>query len=625
MPGSNSQVKLTGRANRPVWLLLYCSGLAIAGCSKPVPAVVSPTPKAPPAQAVADSSPFENTRPGVEYLGSEACRKCHSGHAESYHLTGMGRSMGAVDLEQAPPDGAFDHAPSQRRYQVVRREGKLWHRELALASGKDDVVLSEYPVVWVVGSGRHSLTYVAEADGFLVESPITWYAATKAWGMSPGYDRPDHLGFERAIGEGCLDCHAGRAVAVDRSLHRMQIYEDAIGCERCHGPGALHVARHREPPSIKSPESAAAVDSTIVNPAHLSRDLAEAICQQCHLRSHASIIARGKKLSDFRPGLPLQTFREDFSLQTPDLPLTVVGHVEQLHLSRCYQQSPELTCRTCHDPHGETSITPGPDVQNRHCARCHDGSACRVDPAERERNSPANNCIQCHMPKSETEIPHLAFTHHRIGIHRAGEQRPTDPRQTPQGLAELRPFHEATGLSEADQQRSLGLAYLEAGARQENAEIGQAFRVRAWRILYHVQQSGEAGSTVQTALGRLAFELQTLPAEPFARAALTDPDLAGQDRCNALFLLADAAIQRRDHRAALPFVEELTRLRRNSTDWLMLADCRRATGGDGVAELERAVKINPRLHRPRQVLIDHYRGIGDRVRLDDHAQRLARE
>jgi hypothetical protein len=165
------------------------------------------------------------------------CQKCHSSHAESYHLTGMGRSMSAVDLEQAPPDGAFDHVPSQRRYQVVRQEGKLWHRELALAPGTEEIVLSEYPVTWVVGSGRHSLTYIAEADGFLVESPITWYAATKAWGMSPGYDRPDHLGFERAIGEGCLDCHAGRAVAVERSLHRMQIYEDAIGCERCHGPG----------------------------------------------------------------------------------------------------------------------------------------------------------------------------------------------------------------------------------------------------------------------------------------------------------------------------------------------------------------------------------------------------
>src|SRR5262245_38311791 len=76
------------------------------------------------------SSPFLNARPGVEYVGSAACVRCHEGHADSFHRTGMGRSMAPVDLRREPPDAAYDHSPSQRRYQVVRKDGKMFHREL---------------------------------------------------------------------------------------------------------------------------------------------------------------------------------------------------------------------------------------------------------------------------------------------------------------------------------------------------------------------------------------------------------------------------------------------------------------------------------------------------------------
>jgi hypothetical protein len=185
MSGRTLRLKAAGSARQSVRLLLCGLSLVAAGCYRPVPTAVRPSTNVAAAPMVAISSPFENTRSGVEYLGSEACRKCHSGHAEFYHCTGMGRSMSTVELAQTPPDGSFDHAPSQLRYQVSRRNGKLWHRELTLTSRPEEAVLSEYPVTWVVGSGRHSLTYIAEADGFLVESPITWYAATKAWGMSP--------------------------------------------------------------------------------------------------------------------------------------------------------------------------------------------------------------------------------------------------------------------------------------------------------------------------------------------------------------------------------------------------------------------------------------------------------
>jgi len=32
---------------------------------------------------------------------------------------------------------------------------------------------------------------------------------------------------------------------------------------------------------------------------------------------------------------------------------------------------------------------------------------------------PKDNCIACHMPRGPTDIPHISFSHHRVGIHAA--------------------------------------------------------------------------------------------------------------------------------------------------------------------------------------------------------------
>src|SRR5207249_7560166 len=206
--------------------------------------------------------------------------------------TGMGRSMAAVDPATEPADAVFDHARSKRRYQITRKDGKLWHRELLLTGGTEEIVLAEYPLKYAVGSGRYARTYLVEADGFLLESPVTWYAARQSWEMSPGYDRADHQGFERPVGEGCLGCHAGQAEAIGKSQNRMQIQEAAIGCERCHGPGSLHVEQHalRQGGAKGGDDNhSEGVDYTIVNPRHLPRERAEAVCQQCHLHSAATV------------------------------------------------------------------------------------------------------------------------------------------------------------------------------------------------------------------------------------------------------------------------------------------------------------------------------------------------
>jgi len=568
------------------------------------------------------SSPFLNTGPAARYVGSEACRSCHPGRDASFRRTGMGRSLAEVDLAREPPDAAFDHPPSKRRYQVARKDGQLWHRELLLTSGPEEVILAEYPLKYVVGSGRHSLTYLAEAEGFLVESPVTWYASRQGWGMSPGYDQPDQQGFQRAVGEGCLVCHAGQAEAVGGSLHRMRITEAAIGCERCHGPGSLHLERHadRKPPSDGA---AAAIDHTIVNPSHLPRTLAEAVCQQCHLRASATVIARGRKVDDFRPGLPLQDFRADYRLTGAEDSMTVVGHVEQMHLSRCYRKSDTLSCLTCHSPHRACSPEESIAHTKTICLKCHQPERCTVPPLRRQQESPGNNCVQCHMPTAPTEIPHLAFTHHRIGIH----DKPATPKggggRAGRSLGVLEPLLDLSRFSAVDQKRSLGLGYLEVASLARDESSRGHYQQQALKLLSEVRTLGLQDPALDTALGRVRFALGHEDYLPYAESALAHPQLTGQDRGDALFLVADAHAAGRRYPQAVAALEQLRGLRRHATQCLLLADCERALGHDAAAEsaLQNAVRIDPRLWQVHQHLADRYRRQGDEKRATWHRLR----
>jgi predicted CXXCH cytochrome family protein len=563
------------------------------------------------------ASPFLNTKADAHYVGSQACTACHVEAHAGFQHTGMAHSMAAVDLSREPADGAFFHDPSRKRYEVLRRAGQMWHREF-LRAGDEDLLVQEFPVKYVTGSGRHALTYVVETDGFLVESPITWYASRQAWGMSPGYDRPNHSGFQREVGETCLVCHAGQVETIDRSLQRVRVLEASIGCERCHGPGSLHIERRSRSETATKEEE---IDYTIVNPAHLSRDLAEAVCQQCHLRTSATVLRAGHRAADFRPGLPLNSVRHDYTLEDADRSMTVVGHVEQMHRSACYQGSSSFTCVTCHDPHRE----PPPEERAAHyraiCLTCHDAAHCTVDPQRRARDSADNNCVQCHMPTGATDIPHLAFTHHRVGIHEP--EKSAEKKESPP--ARLVPFLPLAGDT-AEAQRCLGIAYFELALHETQPARRRAYQQEAWTILGRVCDAGEGDGVAWASLASLTYDLELEGHEQQAAHALADPRLEGLHLANALFLQADAEFSAGRHRAALAALEPLSHLRRHSLQWLLAAQCQQRLGNAAGVEraLLQAVTIDPSLTETQRQLAAIYRRQGDEARAQWHERRSGR-
>src|SRR5262249_22441498 len=282
-------------------------------------------------------------------------------------------------------------------------------------------------------------------------------------------------------------------------------------------------------------------------------------------------------------------------LDTPDRAMSVVGHVEQMHLSRCYQGSQSFSCMTCHDPHDE----PAPSGREAHyraaCLKCHEAQRCKVDPAVRRERSPSNDCVRCHMPTSPTEIPHLAFTHHRVGIHDPARvvRRP----EGPTSFAELAPMLDLSRLSDADRRRSLGLAYLEVANKTKDAGLSGRYRARAIETLKKVRAEGLRDGAVDAALARALFDAGSAEeASSLARSALAHDGLDPQDRWNATFLLADELARQGKHAEAIPMLRRLATLRRFSVPLLLLADCERAVGDPAYLEtLEAAVGINPRL------------------------------
>jgi hypothetical protein len=427
------------------------------------------------------------------------------------------------------------------------------------------------------------------------------------------------------VAPGCVVCHAGRAEAVDGTVHRINFLEQVIGCENCHGPGSRHEARYRGLAHEIGP-FAAGEDPTIVNPGKLSRQRVEDVCAACHLSGPATVALRGRQPGDFRPGMPLTDYRVDYRFEAGDELMTVAGHVAQLRKSACYQQSADLTCLTCHDPHLAEKPKDPASFYRQKCLDCHSNKGCSQAP--RLPKEARDNCLTCHMPRGDTEMPHLAFTNHRI--LRQAASRPSDlrpgralvPADSSGKAPELALVYNASDLAVIDQQRNLGLAYYAASRNPVyvNSGYAGAFAERARGLLEAVDAAGLHEPATAAALADLYWKNNRDAATAYARQALKAVDISSEARVSCLLILAGADMQERQFNQASRRLEEVVRWQRAASDWYFLGLCylEQDQPSRALPALEQSLAIRPDRSAVHARLAQAYGSLGDVKKANDH-------
>ena len=313
----------------------------------------------------------------ARFVSAKTCAACHPAEFASQSASAHAGALSAVSDRSGFPPGRLSREP-RYRYEVLDAGDAL---RVRIDNGAD---LMDLPLEWAFGAGRQAVTFVTRVNReWYVEHYATWYAATKAYGPSPGQEAlrpkslPEAAGLLYKIADprfgiqGCFECHSTGPVSFDGQGHAT-VNEKGVRCEGCHGPGSQHVADASRYP--------------LLNPAKLSAAELNNLCGRCHRRP-----ADAGTVIDWNYAWNVRHEPVYFSR------------------SQCFlKSSGRFSCLTCHDPH-EAAGKKSDSFFNAKCGDCHAGCAVK------ERT----NCIDCHMPLVSPQPP-LRFTNHWIGIYTAG-------------------------------------------------------------------------------------------------------------------------------------------------------------------------------------------------------------
>jgi predicted CXXCH cytochrome family protein len=326
------------------------------------------------------------------YLGDDACAECHreqmAAHAQSGHSNTI-RPASEVDFAAELNGLRFSDPVRNVEFHYVADSSGLAVR-IPERFGDE-----EFPLDYAFGSGLHAVTFVTlvpdlsiPGDSLGVEHRMSWIAGGP--GVTP---QPLPAGihsdveyFGRLLAgerlERCFGCHTTTCQIQNQQLVDLR---PNVGCERCHGPGAQHVAA-----------IAAGAKDLAIKVTRPAVDAAAevAACAECHRGAERvpsdELYAENTLLVRFQP----------------------IG----LSQSACFLQSGgRLGCSTCHDPHAPSasrSIT----QYEAACLNCHGQdtgrSHCTV--------SDTTGCIACHMPPVQV---HDAWQFHDHWIRIRNDRR----------------------------------------------------------------------------------------------------------------------------------------------------------------------------------------------------------
>ncbi|MCS6917121.1 MAG: tetratricopeptide repeat protein [Chitinophagales bacterium] len=365
---------------------------------------------------------FRNLSDTARYVGMQTCRGCHEDIYQTFIQTGMGRSWGLATPDRSAArftghEAVYDSF-SNFWYRPYWVRDSLYIEEYRL-SGTDTVYRRREQITHIVGSGQHTNSHLWWHQGYLCQAPITFYTQKGIWDLAPGFEGGRNSRWQRTINMECMTCHNMFPEVISGAENKYAMIKSGIECERCHGPGSIHVAEKLRGIRV---DTSRQPDYSIVNPRRLPRELQMQVCMRCHLQG-ITVLNEGKTFADFRPGMMLSEVMQVFMPRYAGDPprFIMASHVDRLKQSLCYQRSP-MTCLTCHNPHVSVTVTPAEHF-NKACNSCHGKQhPCSLPVAQQQ--AAGNRCYSCHMPVSETlDIPHVTVHDHRIRIPLSPQQK----------------------------------------------------------------------------------------------------------------------------------------------------------------------------------------------------------
>ncbi len=390
-----------------------------------------------------ETSLYLNHNDTVKYVGMNVCKGCHPDKYETFIQTGMGMSFEAANRKKSA--AKFDKhsviydAQLNFYYKPYFQNDIMYIMEYRM-EGKDTIHKRIEKVDFIIGSGMHTNSHMHNENGYFFQMPLTYYTQKARWDLPPGFENGHNSRFNRTIELECMSCHNSYPNFMSGSKNKFLSVPQGIDCERCHGPGEIHVQEKQLGHII---DTANQIDYSIVNPKKLSYDLQVDVCQRCHLQGDA-VLAEGKSFFDFKPGQKLSDYINVFlpRYKGNNEQFIMASHADRLKQSKCFIESTKLkintnqktysnskvinnqvsslTCISCHNPHVSIKVT-GNNQYNNACKSCHQNNKQVNLPSCTEslktRNIQQDNCWACHMPKSGTiDIPHVTVHDHRIQI-----------------------------------------------------------------------------------------------------------------------------------------------------------------------------------------------------------------
>lgn len=403
--------------------LTFIVGVVIFSCETPEGKTTS-------AEIKKDTLLYLNHSDSAKYVGINTCKLCHQDIYNTFIKTGMGKSFDVASKTKSSGDyhnSTIYDKIGDFYYKAFWQNDSLRFLEFRL-QGKDTIYKRLETVNYIVGSGQHTNSHIQSVNGYLNQMPMTFYTQKKKWDLPPGFEDGHNSRFMRKIGLECMSCHNNYPEFVLGSENKFTAVPEGINCERCHGPGSIHVAERQTGSRI---DTSKYIDYSIVNPAKLSIDAQFDICQRCHLQGN-TILKEGKSFYDFKPGMKLSDYMTVFlpKYKNADDEFIMASHADRLKQSKCFIASTSsatkttsnklkpykdaMTCVTCHNPHVSVRET-NPNVFNDACNSCHNQNGKSKINCSKKGITVTSNCVSCHMPKSGSiDIPHVTVHDHYI-------------------------------------------------------------------------------------------------------------------------------------------------------------------------------------------------------------------